>query len=103
MKTLARNRDALNVMGGQQPVHSVLIRLAHDCANDLGGTWHMAYCQSDIPGSASESDVSGRSLDEGIPALASLEHGYCWVIVRENVDKLTRDKRSPDVDCPQSI
>ena len=26
---LARDRDALNVMGGQQPVHSFLIRLAH--------------------------------------------------------------------------
>ena len=36
----------------------------------------MAYCQGDVPGCASEPDVPGTSLDERIPALASLEDGH---------------------------
>ena len=61
----------------------------------------MAYCQGDVPRCASEPDVPGTSLDEGIPALASLKDGHLRGIFKEEVDQLPSEVRGPDLDCHQ--
>ena len=63
----------------------------------------MTNCIGDVPGCTSEPDVPGTSLDEGFPALASLEDGLCCGIFRNEVDKLSCEVKGPDFDCHQCI
>ena len=58
---------------------------------------NMAHYQRDVPDSTDDPDFPGTSLDEVVVTPAYLENGHCCGIVREQVNQLVCQLRSPKV------
>ena len=62
------------------------------------GTQYVTDCECDVLLHARMPYLSGASLEEGIPAPASLKDGESGLVVGEQVDELVRELRSPQLD-----